>query len=151
VEETSKKLRKRGHILESSIHRNFIAGHKVDYFKNRVAFDLEWNSKDQTFDRDFFAFRAFYECHLIDAAVILTRSVELNEVFEKLGVNLDDEGNPRISNRGKPRKIVDKYRASTTWIGKLLYRVEAGRLGGCPLLAMTIKPELISDWSKDGK
>ncbi len=29
--------------------------HKVDYLKGRVAFDLEWNSKDQTFDRDLFA------------------------------------------------------------------------------------------------
>ncbi len=31
---------------------NFIDGHKIDYVKGRVAFDLEWNSKDQTFDRD---------------------------------------------------------------------------------------------------
>jgi CRISPR-associated protein Csd2 len=28
--------------------------HWVDYVKDRVAFDLEWNSKDQTFDRDLF-------------------------------------------------------------------------------------------------
>lgn len=34
--------------------------HKVDYLKDRVAFDLEWNSKDQTFDRDLFAFRTFF-------------------------------------------------------------------------------------------
>ena len=34
--------------------------HKVDYLKGRVAFDLEWNSKDQTFDRDLYAFRAFF-------------------------------------------------------------------------------------------
>src|SRR5262245_49653523 len=26
---------------------NFIDGHKIDYVKGRVAFDLEWNSKDQ--------------------------------------------------------------------------------------------------------
>lgn len=36
---------------------DFMDGHKVDYVKNRVAFDLEWNSKDQTFDRDLYAFR----------------------------------------------------------------------------------------------
>ena len=30
--------------------------HKIDYLKNRIAFDLEWNSKDQTFDRDLYAF-----------------------------------------------------------------------------------------------
>src|SRR5260221_13367808 len=33
--------------------------HKIDYLKGRVAFDLEWNSKDQTVDRDLFAFRSF--------------------------------------------------------------------------------------------
>ena len=34
--------------------------HKVDYLKGRVAFDLEWNSKDQTFDRDLYAFSSFF-------------------------------------------------------------------------------------------
>src|SRR3546814_4372321 len=29
----------------------YLDGHKIDYVKGKVAFDLEWNSKDQTFDR----------------------------------------------------------------------------------------------------
>ncbi len=33
--------------FKSSINHG---SHKVDYLKGRVAFDLEWNSKDQTFD-----------------------------------------------------------------------------------------------------
>jgi hypothetical protein len=28
----------------------FMDGHKIDFVKNAVAFDMEWNSKDQTFD-----------------------------------------------------------------------------------------------------
>jgi len=40
---------------------DFMDGHKIDFVKNRVVFDLEWNSKDQTFDRDLYAFRAFHE------------------------------------------------------------------------------------------
>lgn len=40
----------------------FLDGHKVDYVKGRVAFDLEWNSKDQTFDRDLYAMSAFSQC-----------------------------------------------------------------------------------------
>lgn len=44
--------------IEKNI-KAFLDGHKVDYVKNQVAFDLEWNSKDQTFDRDLYAFRAF--------------------------------------------------------------------------------------------
>ena len=46
---------------------NYIDGHKIDYVKGRVAFDLEWNSKDQTFDRDLYALRTFHECGLISA------------------------------------------------------------------------------------
>ena len=43
----------------------FLDGHKVDYVKGRVAFDLEWNSKDQTFDRDLYAMSAFSQCGVI--------------------------------------------------------------------------------------
>lgn len=94
--------------VESTIAA-FVDGHKVDYVKNRVAFDLEWNSKDQTFDRDLYAFRAFHECGVVSAAVLLTRSEELNPVFKQL-------------------KVMPKYGASTTWMGKLLYRLNANRV-----------------------
>ncbi|MGR3179283.1 MAG: BglII/BstYI family type II restriction endonuclease [Candidatus Anammoxibacter sp.] len=40
---------------------NYIDGHKIDYVKGRVALDMEWNSKDQTYDRDLYAFRMFHE------------------------------------------------------------------------------------------
>lgn len=105
----------------------FLDGHKVDYVKNAVAFDLEWNSKDQTFDRDLYAFRAFHDCGVIGAAILLTRSAELNPVFKELG-------------------IMAKYGASTTWMGKLLYRLNANRGGGCPVLVFGITPRLLSDW-----
>lgn len=106
---------------------DFMDGHKVDFVKNRVAFDLEWNSKDQTFDRDLYAFRAFHEAGVISAAVLLTRSADLNEVFKAL-------------------EIMPKYGASTTWMGKLLYRMKAGRNGGCPVLVLGITQKLIEDW-----
>lgn len=105
---------------------DFMDGHKVDFIKNRVAFDVEWNSKDQTFDRDLYAFRAFHEAGVISAAVLLTRSASLNDIFRDLGV-------------------MQKYGASTTWMGKLLYRLKAGRNGGCPVLVLGITPKLIKD------
>lgn len=114
---------------EEMVLENFLDGHKVDYVKGRVAFDLEWNSKDQTFDRDLYAFRAFHECRIIGAAVLVTRAVELNWVFNALGVKR-------------------KYGASTTWMGKLLYRLWAGRNGGCPVLALGITSKLIKDWER---
>lgn len=105
------ELRNKGYQVESIIRENFLDGHKVDYVKNRVAFDLEWNSKDQTFDRDLYAFRAFHECDLIDAAVLLTRSAALNTVFEKLGPELDGDGNPKTDKKGRPKLIKTKYGA----------------------------------------
>lgn len=105
---------------------DFMDGHKIDFVKNRVAFDLEWNSKDQTFDRDLYAFRAFHEAGVISAAVLVTRSESLDPVFRQLG-------------------IMSKYGASTTWMGKLLYRLKAGRHGGCPVLVLGITPKLIED------
>ena len=108
---------------------DFMDGHKIDFVKNRVAFDLEWNSKDQTFDRDLYAFRAFHEAGIVSAAVLLTRSASLNDVFKELGV-------------------MAKYGASTTWMGKLLYRLRAGRNGGCPVLVLGITPKLIEDWPR---
>lgn len=130
---------------KGTIRSNYLDGHKVDYVKEKVAFDLEWNSKDQTFDRDLYAFSAFSECGVIDAAVLVTRSASMNDVFRELGVALDKDGNVSLKRSGEPRMTMDKYGASTTWMGKLLYRLNAGRNGGCPVLAVGITPKCIKD------
>lgn len=104
----------------------YIDGHNIDFLKNRVAFDLEWNSKDQTFDRDLLAMRTYFDCGLIDVGVIVTRSEELNDIFRTI---LDEKGIP----------LLRKYGASTTWMGKLMYRLDSRRNGGCPILAVGIK------------
>jgi hypothetical protein len=102
----------------------YIDGHNIDFIKNKVAFDLEWNSKDQTFDRDLLAMRTYFDCGLIDVGVIVTRAEELNDIFKEQGV-------------------MSKYGASTTWMGKLLYRLKSRRNGGCPILAVGIKKPCI--------
>ena len=144
------QLRSQGLPVEQIVRRNFLDGHKVDFIKGRVAFDVEWNSKDQTFDRDLYAFRAFYECDLIDVAVLLTRDTDLNEVFSLLGAELDKDGSPRLDKSGRPKMLKTKYGASTTWMGKLIYRLEAGRQGGCPILAFGITRRVITDWKEQG-
>ncbi len=131
--------------ISSIVRKDFVDGHKIDYVKSGVAFDLEWNSKDQTFDRDLYAFRSFSDCGVIRAAVLVTRSASLNPIFEKLGVRSDNEGKPLLDRYGKPKLVKAKYGASTTWMGKLLYRLNAGRNGGCPVLVFGITPRLISD------
>jgi len=115
--------------------------HKVDYIKNRVAFDLEWNSKDQTFDRDLYAFRAFFEYDRISVGVLVTRSNELDPWFSSLGTYKDTGG--------KIRAYKHKYGASTTHIGKLLPRLRAGRNGGCPVLVFGITPRLLVEERQD--
>lgn len=137
-----------GYSVEQITRENFLDSHKVDYVKNKVAFEIEWNSKDQTFDRDLYAFRTFHECDLIDAAVLLTRSGELNDVFEKLGAEIDADGHLKKDKNGQPKLIKTKYGASTTWMGKLLPRLKTGRNGGCPVLVFGITPRLISDWEE---
>ena len=71
--------------------------------------------------------RTYFDCGLIDVGVIVTRSEELNEIFKEIG-------------------IIAKYGASTTWIGKLLYRLDSRRNGGCPILAIGIKKGCVVDY-----
>jgi hypothetical protein len=43
----------------------------------------------------------------------------------------------------KEHHIHHKYGASTTHMGKLLPRLQAGRNGGCPVLVFGITPKLL--------
>ena len=121
--------KKRKEVYREFALKEFISGHKIDYVKGNVAIDMEWNSKDQTFDRDLYAFRTFYECGVITCGVIITRSETMNQIFSYLG-----------------NDIKRKYGASTTWMGKLLPRIHARRHGGCPLLIVGLTPDTVSDW-----
>lgn len=98
----------------------YVDGHNIDYVKGAVAFDVEWNSKDQTFDRDLMAFKDYFDCGVIDVGIILTRGQSLNPIFKEYG-------------------LLKKYGASTTHDGKLIYRLDARRNGGCPILAISIE------------
>ncbi len=120
---------------EVSTIEGYIDGHNIDFLRDGVAFDLEWNSKDQTFDRDLLAMRTYFDCGLIDVGVIVTRAEELNDIFR---VVTDAQGVP----------LLRKYGASTTWMGKLLYRLDSRRNGGCPILAVGIKKECIEGYGR---
>jgi len=121
---------KKGNFSEIPISEktiaNYIDGHTIDFVKGRVALDVEWNSKDQTYDRDLFAMRTYYECDIISVGIILTRSANLNQIFKNWGV-------------------LSKYGASTTWMGKLIPRLDSRRHGGCPILAVGITSSCIEN------
>ena len=113
--------------FDEKLIEGYIDGHNIDFIKDKVAFDLEWNSKDQTFDRDLVAMRTYFDCGLIEVGIIITRAEELNDIFSELGIKA-------------------KYGASTTWMGKLEYRLKSRRNGGCPILAVGIKKPCVEGY-----
>lgn len=133
---TAKKHKRYIAVPRRYLIKNVVDGHKIDFIKGRVAFDMEWNSKDQTFDRDLYAMRAFYDAGIISAGVLLTRDTTLAPLFAEIG------------SRVTIKDFKSKYGASTTWMGKLTYRLNAGRAGGCPILAIGIKPAVVADFDQ---
>lgn len=103
--------------------------HKVDCFKNGVALEVEWNNKDPFFDRDLNNFRLLFDLRAVSVGVILTRSDELQQIFNELG-------------RGS------SYGMSTTHMSKLLPRIKGGGGAGCPLLVFGIRSSLFVEDSE---
>ena len=100
--------------------------HRIDCFKNSIALEIEWNNKDPFFDRDLNNFRLLFDLRAVSVGVIVTRSDELQDIFNGLG-------------RGS------SYGNSTTHMAKLLPRIEGGGGAGCPLLVFGIRKALFED------
>ena len=58
-----------------------------------------------------------------------------NDIFRK---ETDENSQP----------LIKKYGASTTWIGKLIYRLDSRRNGGCPILAVGIGKECVEGYGR---
>jgi len=101
--------------------------HKVDCFKNGVALETEWSNKDPFFDRDLNNFRLLFELRAASVGVIITKNDDLETIF-------------------RAEKIWEKYGRSTTWLSKLLPRMQGGGGGGCPIVVFAIRPVL---WNVD--
>lgn len=97
--------------------------HLVDEYKNGIAIEVEWNNKDPFYDRDLNNFRLLFDLRVVSVGVIITRTDELQAIFQRLG-------------RGA------SYGASTTHMSKLLPRLDGGGGGGCPVLVFGITPNL---------
>lgn len=98
--------------------------HQIDYFKNRVGIELEWNNKDPFFDRDLNNFRLLHSIKALSVGVIVTRATELQHTFNRL-------------------KKGDSYGASTTHWDKLIPKVNGGGAGTCPLVLIGIRSSCI--------
>jgi hypothetical protein len=102
--------------------------HAVDCVKGRVALEIEWSNKDPFFDRDLNNFRLLSDLRAISVGIIITKSDELSEVFQKLGP-----------------EVWSKYGWSTTWMKKLLPRINGGGGGGCPVLVFGITKKVYAN------
>lgn len=97
--------------------------HQIDCFRNGIALEIEWNNKDPFFDRDLNNFRLLFDLRAVSVGVIITRSDELQDIFNNIG-------------RGS------SYGQSTTHMSKLLPKIEGGGAAGCPLLVFGITKKL---------
>ena len=100
-----------------------IETHKIDCFKNKIGFEVEWNNKTEFYDRDLNNFRVLHSMGALNVGIIITRCDELDEIFKVL-------------------KIYTKYGSSSTILSKLLSKINSGALGGCPLIVFGIKKNL---------
>ena len=97
--------------------------HHVDYFRNRVAIETQWNNKDPFYDRDLTTFRLLFELNVLSVGVIITRASELQQIFDDLGKGMS-------------------YGPSTTHMGKLTPKMANRASGGCPILAFGMTKKL---------
>jgi len=97
----------------------FAPTHYVDYYKNRIAVETEWNNKDPFFDRDLTTFRLLFDLDVLSVGVIITRADELQDLFKDVG-----------------KKTAAG--ASTTHMSKLIPKMHNRASGGCPVLALGI-------------
>lgn len=93
--------------------------HHVDFYKERVAVETEWNNKDPFFDRDLTTFRLLFELNVLSVGIIITRADELETLFKEVG---------KTTAAGM----------ATTHMSKLIPKMYNRAPGGCPVLALGI-------------
>lgn len=115
--------------------------HEVDHVKGEIALEIEWSNKDPFFDRDLNNFRLLFDLRTIAVGIILTKDDSLIDLFKTLP-DLEKTGEQKVDKRtGKPVFCNTKFGMSTTWLSKLLPRIEGGGGGGCPILVLAITPQ----------
>lgn len=148
------------------------ATHKIDFIKKfesgYIGIDIEWNSKDTSFDRDLTNFQWLYQFGLINFGIIITRAIynsDCEEVLRRHYETLmpyEPEDLPNlvdytVTNRAISQirhrmnkhtvplataKVLasSKYGATTTNFRKLQDKMNQGKAGFCPMLVITIDP-----------
>ena len=104
--------------------------HKIDLFKlgpreelPGIGIELEWNNKDEFFDRDLINFEAIHRARGLAVGIVVTRGPRLQEELRARGL--------------------DKFGARSTHWEKLMPRLDLGRGGATPIIAIGLEPERV--------
>lgn len=123
------------YVQSSVIDRSYQPGYYVDNCKGRVLVDVEWNAKDGNMDRDFAAYRAWYEAGAIDGAVVITKEIySCRELLDELERNFE-ETHPEMRGKMRFARLGTTTTVSLTTARKRLRR---GGAGACPVLIVAI-------------
>jgi Restriction endonuclease BglII len=105
--------------------------HKIDLFKSGpdgglpgVGIELEWNNKDEFFDRDLINFEAIHRARGLAVGIVVTRGPRLQEELRARGLK--------------------KFGARSTHWEKLMPRLDLGRGGATPIVAIGLEPERVA-------
>lgn len=104
--------------------------HKIDLFKPGrdgdlpgIGIELEWNNKDEFFDRDLINFEAIHRARGLAVGIVVTRG-------------------PRLQGELRARGL-GKFGARSTHWEKLMPRLDLGRGGATPIIAIGLEPDRI--------
>lgn len=140
---------------ERLISRTYQRGYSIDNVKGRLAADVEWNPKDGNLDRDFSAYRAWFDEGIIVAAILITR---LHDSTKELTRSIWQDYLTEHPEHANDKQPVDLSTTTTANYEKAIQRIIRGDLGTCPILVFGIgenawdgKPwdGKIMQWNKD--
>jgi hypothetical protein len=133
---------------ENLISRTYQRGYSIDNVKGRLAVDVEWNPKDGNLDRDFSAYRAWFDEGIIVAAILITRLHDsTKELTRSIWQNYITE-HPQHANDRQP---VDLSTTTTANYEKAIQRIIRGDLGTCPILVFGVGENAWDGVPWDGK
>lgn len=104
--------------------------HKIDLFKRGprgelpgIGIELEWNNKDEFFDRDLINFEAIHRARGLAVGIVVTRGPDLQNELRARGLG--------------------KFGARSTHWEKLMPRLDLGRGGATPIVAIGLEPQRV--------
>ncbi|MDR1014466.1 MAG: hypothetical protein LBL86_05740 [Coriobacteriales bacterium] len=133
---------------ENLISRTYQRGYSIDNVKGRLAADVEWNPKDGNLDRDFSAYRAWFDEGIIVAAILITR---LHESTKELTRSIWQHYLTEHPEHAQDKQPVDLSTTTTANYEKAVHRIVRGDLGTCPILVFGIGERAWDGEPWDGK